>query len=121
MDMALWRVRIKAGREELAREWLGFLRNHQEAGNETLKQEREHLELYFTNMEAGRLYAYMFVLADSLEYAAKVAQSSGNPLDAKHFEYMAACVDQEDCVQLKPELALGDFSVFPKYDGACGK
>lgn len=60
------------------------------------------------------MYAYMFVLADSLTYAAQVAQSSGNPLDAKHMEYMAACVDMEDCVQLKPDLTMGDLSVFPQ-------
>ena len=36
----------------------------------------------------------------------------GNPLDAKHMEYMSVCVDLEDCTQLSPVLALGDFSVF---------
>ncbi len=54
----------------------------------------------------------MFVLADDLDYAAKIAENSGNPLDAKHMEYMSVCVDLEDCTQLSPVLALGDFSVF---------
>lgn len=112
MDMVLWRARIKSGKESLAREWIAFLEENKAPGNETLKNEKEHLELYFTNMENGAMYLYMFVLADDLEYAAKVASASGNPLDEKHFEYMTACVDMEDCAQMKPELALGDFSVF---------
>ena len=113
MDIVLWRARIKAGKEARAQEWLAFLKDNQDEGNKTLKNEREHLEIYFTNTENGTMYAYLFVLADDLEYAANVAQSSGNPLDAKHAAYMAECVDMEDCVQLRPALALGDFSVFP--------
>lgn len=112
MEIVLWRVRIKAGKEEFAREWLEFLKENQAGANETLKNEREHLEVYFTNVENGAMYLYMFVLAEDLEYASKVAQSSGNPLDAKHIEYMEACVDMADCVPIGPELALGDFSVF---------
>lgn len=60
------------------------------------------------------VHVYLFVLAEDLGYASKVATTSGNPLDAKHFEYMTACVDMDDCVPLKPELALGDFPVFPR-------
>ena len=116
MDMVLWRVGVKPGKEDLAWEWLEFLKANREEGNKTLKNEREHLELYFVNMEQGVMYAYMFVLADDLEYAARVAQASGNPLDAKHMEYMAACVDVENSVQMKPELAMGDFSVFARED-----
>ena len=77
-----------------------------------LKNEKEHLEIYFFNQENGAAYAYMFVLADDLDYAAKTAENSGNPLDAKHMEYMSVCVDLEDCTQLSPVLVLGDFSVF---------
>ena len=117
MDIALWRIRIKAGKEALAREWLEFLKANQEEGNQTLKNEKEHLELYFTNVENGAMYAYMCVVAEDLEYAAQVANSSGNPLDAEHMAYMTACVDFEDCAQLAPELALGDFSVFARENG----
>ncbi len=112
MDMVLWRARIKTGQEALAREWIAFLEANREAGNETLKNEGEHMELYFTNTENGAMYLYLFVLADDLEHASAVAQASGNPLDEKHFAYMAACVDERDYVQMKPALALGDFSVF---------
>ena len=108
MDIVLWRMRIKDGKEERAQEWIAFLQEHQEEGNKTLKNEKEHLEIYFFNQENGAAYAYMFVLA----YAAKIAENSGNPLDAKHMEYMSVCVDLEDCTQLSPVLALGDFSVF---------
>ena len=105
MDIVLWRMRIKDGKEEMAQEWIAFLQEHQEEG-------KEHLEIYFLNQENGAAYAYMFVLADDLDYAAKTAENSGNPLDAKHMEYMSVCVDLEDCTQLSPVLVLGDFSVF---------
>ena len=49
MDSVLWRIRIKAGKEALALEWLDFLTANQEAGSQTLKNEKEHLEIYFTN------------------------------------------------------------------------
>lgn len=117
MEMVLWRVHIKTGKETVAREWLDFLKAHQVEGNATLKNEREHLELYFVNQEKGGLYVYMFVLADDLAYASQVAQDSGDPLDAAHMRYMTECVDMEDCVQLRPEVAMGDFSVFPQPDG----
>ncbi|MDR1630153.1 MAG: DUF6176 family protein [Oscillospiraceae bacterium] len=112
MDMVLWRARISSGKEDLAREWIAFLDANKEAGNETLKNEKEHLELYFTNTENGKMYLYLFVLADDLDYAGKTALESDNPLDKRHFEYLTACVDMEDCTQIKPALALGDFSVF---------
>ena len=76
------------------------------------------MEIYFFNQENGAAYAYMFVLADDLDYAAKIAENSGNPLDAKHMEYMSVCVDLEDCTQLSPVLALGDFSVFHSKNGS---
>ena len=112
MDIVLWRAKIKPGKEELAKEWLSFLTENREAGNKTLKNEKEHVETYFTNTENGSMYMYLFIIADDLEYAAEVAKSSGNSLDAKHFEYMSACIDPDDCVQMTPDLALGDFSVF---------
>ena len=112
MDIVLWRIRIKAGKEALALEWLDFLTANQEAGSQTLKNEKEHLEIYFTNTENGAMYLYLFVLADDLAYASQIAASSENPLDAKHMAYMAACVEQEDCLPLSPSLAMGYFSVF---------
>ncbi len=112
MDLVLWKAKVIEGKEDLTKEWLNFLKANKKEGEETLKQEKEHLEIYFTNMENGAMYVYMFVLADDLEYAGKVAAASGNPLDAKHFEYMAACIDTESVVQMEPELALGDFTVF---------
>lgn len=110
MDIVLWRSRIKEGKEDLAREWMAFLKDHEEEGNETLRQEREHQEVYFLNVEDGAMYAYLFIVADDLAYANNVAGTSGKEIDARHFAYMSACVDPDDCVQLRPEIALGDFS-----------
>lgn len=53
MDIVLWRMRIKDGKEERAQEWIAFLQEHQEEGNKTLKNEKEHLEIYFFNQENG--------------------------------------------------------------------
>lgn len=112
MDIALWRMKIKAGKENVAREWIDFLKANQDEGNKTLKNEKEHLEIYFASKEADAMYVYTFVLADDFAYAIEVAQNSGNPLDAKHMEYMKECVDLEGCSKLEPAVSLGDFSVF---------
>ena len=112
MGTALWKIKIKSGKEDLALEWLSFLKENQEEGNQTLKNEKEYLEIYFVNRENGTMYIYSYVLADDLDNASKIALSSKNPLNQKHFEYMKACVDVEGCIQMQPELALGDFSVF---------
>ncbi|WP_294856548.1 DUF6176 family protein [uncultured Oscillibacter sp.] len=112
MDAVLFKAKVKAGKEAVAREWIDFLTANKEKGEETLKNEREHLEVYFMSEEDGISYIYMFVLADDLQYANQVAAQSGNPLDKKHFEYMAECIDVESAVQIAPELILGDLSVF---------
>lgn len=112
MDIMLCKARVKPGKEGLAKEWIAFLLANQEEGEKTLKNEKEHLEIYFMQKEQEDTYLYFFVLAEDLEYASQVAQSSGSPLDAKHFEYMAACVDPENYSIMKPELVFGDMSVF---------
>lgn len=112
MDAVLFKAKVKAGKEAVAREWIDFLTANKEKSEETLKNEREHLEVYFMSEEDGISYIYMFVLADDLQYANQVAAQSGNPLDKKHFEYMAECIDVESAVQIAPELILGDLSVF---------
>ena len=116
MDAVLLKAKVKAGKEAVAREWIDFLTANKEKGEETLKNEREHFEVYFMSKEDGISYVYMFVLADDLQYANQVAATSGNPLDKKHFEYMAACIDPESAIQIAPELILGDLSVFGKPD-----
>ncbi len=114
LNAVLYKAKIKAGKEAVAREWIDFLTANKEKGEETLKNEREHLEVYFMSEESGISYIYMFVLADNLEYANQVAAQSGSPLDKKHFEYMAECIDAESAVQIAPELILGDLSVWEK-------
>lgn len=112
MDTVLFKAKIKTGKEVIAHEWIDFLRANKDEGEETLKKEREHLEIYFLSEEGGATYIYMFILADDLEYANQVAAASGNPLDKKHFEYMEACIDVESAIKMTPELSLGDMSVF---------
>ena len=47
MDIVLWRMRIKDGKEERAQEWIAFLQEHQEEGNKTLKMKRAFGDLFF--------------------------------------------------------------------------
>lgn len=112
MDTVLFKAKIKSGKEDIAREWIDFLKANKEQGEKTLKNEREHVEAYFISEECGTTFLYMFILADDLEYANQVAAASDNPVDKKHFEYMAACIDVESAVQMKSELYMGDMSVF---------
>ncbi len=106
MDTALWKAKVKTGKESLAREWVSFLKKNKEEGEKTLANEKEYLEIYFISEEKGVTYLYMFVMAEDLEYANKVASESKNPMDAKHFEYMSLCLDEKDWIRIDPELIL---------------
>lgn len=93
LDIKLYRVGIIKGKEDVAKEWLDFLRDNREAGIETLKNEKVYLETYFQAVEGGTMYVYMFIAADDIEAANNIAGESKNSLDLKHFEYMGRCVD----------------------------
>lgn len=90
-------MRIKDGREERAQEWIASLQGHQKERNKALENEKERSETYFFNQEDGAVHAYMFVLADDLDYATKITENNGNLLDIKRMEYMSICVSLEGC------------------------
>ena len=54
----------------------------------------------------------MYVINDDNDKAVEVFKESENPLDIKHNEYMNACIDYHDYAEMKPAVALGDYSVF---------
>lgn len=112
MEITLWKAKVKEGKEKFAKQWLEFLKENKEEGNKTLKEEKEYLEIYFTNLEDGIMYIYMFIIAENLQFAATVATESENELNKRHFEYMADCIDVEGSMQMTPKLVLGDLSVF---------
>lgn len=60
----------------------------------------------------GRTVRYVYVIYDDNDKAVEVFKESENPLDIKHNEYMNACIDYHDYAEMKPAVALGDYSVF---------
>ena len=74
--------------------------------------EGAHIESWFLHEESDGLYGYVYVIYDDNDKAVEVFKESENPLDIKHNEYMNACIDYHDYAEMKPAVALGDYSVF---------
>ena len=112
MYTSLDRFRIKPGKEDLAREWFRYLNDHLAEANATMPAEGAHIESWFLHEESDGLYGYVYVIYDDNDKAVEVFKESENPLDIKHNEYMNACIDYHDYAEMKPAVALGDYSVF---------
>ena len=93
MDIKLYKLKVVKGKEKTAKEWLAFLEAHKVEGTETLKNELAYFEAYFTAVENGIMYIYMFFAAKDVSYSNTIAGNSKNELDIKHFEYMRSCID----------------------------
>ena len=112
MYTSLDRFRIKPGKEDLAREWFRYLNDHLAEANATMPAEGAHIESWFLHEESDGLYGYVYVIYDDNDKAVEVFKESENPLDIKHNEYMNACIDYHNYAEMKPAVALGDYSVF---------
>lgn len=115
MYTSLDRFRIKPGKEDLAREWFRYLNDHLAEANATMPAEGAHIESWFLHEESDGLYGYVYVIYDDNDKAVEVFKESENPLDIKHNEYMNACIDYHDYAEMKPAVALGDYSVFRRW------
>ncbi len=93
MDIKLYKLKVIKGKEETAKEWLAFLEANKDGGVETLKNELAYFEAYFSAIEDGIMYVYMFFAAKDVNYSNTIAGESKNELDIKHFEYMRSCLD----------------------------
>lgn len=54
--------RVRAGKEERAREWIAFLRENPEAFRETLEPERMYVETIFSETVGDALYLWWYTL-----------------------------------------------------------
>jgi len=93
MDIKLYKFEIIRGKEAVAEEWLNFLSSNRKAGEALLKKERAYLEAYFTAVEYGNMYVYMFFACEDEKFSVDKAINHGSDLDEKHFEYMKECID----------------------------
>jgi hypothetical protein len=101
IDIKLYKLKVIAGEENTAKEWLDFLNRNREAGINTLQNEKIYLESYFSSIEGDTMYIYMYVAGENIDYANNVALKSENELDLKHFDYMKKCIvsgDTMDCL-----------------------
>ncbi|QQO07773.1 DUF6176 family protein [Breznakiella homolactica] len=93
MDIKLYKLKVKKGKEKVAKEWLAFLKENTDQGSQLLKNEKAYLEAYFCAKESGTMYVYMFFAAEDVDYSNKTAKKSKSPLDEKHFAYMKECIN----------------------------
>lgn len=117
MHTNLKKFRIKPGQEGVAREWFAWLGSIIAEGNGTLLSEGTHIESWFLSDEPSGTYGYVFEILDDPEHARRTFQSSENPIDGKHLEYMRRCVEPGSLVAMRPNAAFGDYSVFRQTGG----
>lgn len=110
MEIKLYKAQIIRGKEDLAKEWLQLLDANKEEGARLLKNEKAYLEAYFSAVEEGNMYIYMFFAAKDIDASNATARASESPLDQKHFEYASQCVEPDkgsilDCLFYMENLA----------------
>ena len=103
MEIKLYKLEVIPGKENIAEEWLEFLKQNKEAGEALLKKEKAYFEAYFKSIEEGRMYIYLFFSAEDVNFSNNKALHHGSSLDQKHFAYMKECValskgDIMDCL-----------------------
>ncbi|MDR1206337.1 MAG: DUF6176 family protein [Peptococcaceae bacterium] len=93
MEIKLYKAQIIRGKDDIAREWMRFLDANKEEGARLLKNEQAYLEVYFSAVEDGTMFIYMFFAAKDIAGSNAIAKGSENPTDKKHFEYASRCVE----------------------------
>lgn len=96
------RFRVRAGKEERAREWIAFLRENPEAFRETLEPERMYVETIFFETVGDALYLWWYTLQG--EDGAELSDST-HWLNERHAAYWRECIDpDEPSLLLTPEV-----------------
>lgn len=93
MEIKLYKLEVIPRKENIAEEWLEFLKQNKEAGEALLKKEKAYFEAYFKSIEEGTMYIYLFFSAEDVNFSNNKALHHGSSLDKKHFAYMKECVD----------------------------
>lgn len=95
LDIKLYKIKILDGKEEIAKEWLNYLKENSEEATKTLINEKVYLETYFISKEQDSMFVYLFLAANDIDNANEIARQSTNPIDIQHIDYMKSCVDFE--------------------------
>lgn len=77
---------------ERAKEWMAFLKGHQEAVNETLGPEHIKVERIFSVSVNGRMYLCWY--SEQTAPIPDVTRST-NPIDQVHVDFWKECIDEK--------------------------
>lgn len=86
------RVRIREGKEPVARLWMSELQDRHAECETTLVRERTKFEAIFASEQDGRLFLDWFSLQ---EEGGASPVDSDLPIDKTHMSYWSECVDRE--------------------------
>ncbi|WP_099203467.1 DUF6176 family protein [Miniphocaeibacter massiliensis] len=109
LDVKLYKMKIKEGKEDLARKWIQFIVDNKEEAQLTLEAENTYLESYFLNVEDGNMFIYLFMASDDTEYANMIAGNSKDDIHLKFFDYSNKCVDREYCEIINCDFYINNF------------
>ncbi|MDO5716617.1 MAG: DUF6176 family protein [Tissierellia bacterium] len=91
-EIQLSRFRVREGKEEKAKEWMEYLRNHLPAALETLEDENMYVETIFSEWVDGRFFLYWYSIQGR---DGKPVEQSDHELDKVHISYWKECIDNE--------------------------
>jgi Family of unknown function (DUF6176) len=86
----LTRFRVKTGKSQRVREWMGFLRANLPAVLATLEGERMYVETIFREERDGVEYLYWYAIQG--DGGADVTESS-HAIDKSHIAFWNECID----------------------------
>ena len=104
MDVQLYKLKVIKGKEDIAEEWLAFLKANKEGAEKILENEKIYFEAYFKESVENQMYIYLFMMSKDHEFANNTAFNSSHELDKKHFEYMKACIDRNEANIMNSEV-----------------
>ena len=95
MDVQIYKLKVIKGKENIAEEWLAFLKTNKESAEKILEDEKVYFEAYFKESVDNQMFIYLFMMSEDHEFANNTAFNSSHELDKKHFEYIKACIDRD--------------------------
>ena len=91
LTVELVRFRIIAGKEDRAREWIEYFRQHPKDFLGTLAGEQMYVESIFSDISHGRMHLSWFMLQGP---GAQSVMDSEDEFDRIHMRFHQECVDQ---------------------------
>lgn len=106
MDVSATLIELKPDTANLVEDWKEFIEKHLDLAVDSIANEGVIIESWFLVQLGGKDYLLCYMRANSMAQAIGVANSSKNPVDSYHRNFLkAACVGRAASGKLLIDLA----------------